>query len=145
MMRQTVALMQRDRKIPISALMQSTAASADHCGKCEWAFRGDKVRGPAIRLETKDGIPSWVVVYYLGIGKIDNLRRKEFYLEREGMFLGASFGNSMTEWCNPSYTDKILSRSSLAVRFAKIFCQCNLKNIIVSFTDQRLIRSSNGD
>ena len=31
-LRQTVALLRRDRKIPISALMQSTAESADRCG-----------------------------------------------------------------------------------------------------------------
>ena len=36
---QTVALLRRDRKIPISALTQSTAESADRCGECEWAFR----------------------------------------------------------------------------------------------------------
>ena len=34
-LRQTVALLRRDRKIPISALMQSIAESADCCGKCE--------------------------------------------------------------------------------------------------------------
>ena len=33
-----VALLRRDRKIPISALTQSTAESADRCGECEWAF-----------------------------------------------------------------------------------------------------------
>ena len=37
-LRQTVALLRRDRKIPISALTQSTAESADCCGECEWAF-----------------------------------------------------------------------------------------------------------
>ena len=31
---QTVALLRRDRKIPISALTQSTAESADRCGEC---------------------------------------------------------------------------------------------------------------
>ena len=34
-LRQTVALLRRDRKIPISALTQSTAESADRCGECE--------------------------------------------------------------------------------------------------------------
>ena len=34
-LRQTVALLRRDRKIPFSALMQSTAESADRCSKCE--------------------------------------------------------------------------------------------------------------
>ena len=37
-MQQTVVFTQRDRIIPISALTQSPAESADHCGKCEWAF-----------------------------------------------------------------------------------------------------------
>ena len=37
-LRQMVALLRRDRKIPISALTQSTAESADRCGECEWAF-----------------------------------------------------------------------------------------------------------
>ena len=37
-LQQTVALLRRDRKIPISALTQSTAESADRCGECEWAF-----------------------------------------------------------------------------------------------------------
>ena len=40
-LRQTVALLRRDRKIPISALTQSTAESAVCCGKCEWALRLD--------------------------------------------------------------------------------------------------------
>ena len=34
-LRQTVVLLRRDRKIPISALMQSTAESADRRGECE--------------------------------------------------------------------------------------------------------------
>ena len=34
-LRQMVALLHRDRKIPISALTQSTAESADRCGECE--------------------------------------------------------------------------------------------------------------
>ena len=34
-MQQMVALMQRDRKIPISALTQSSAESPDPCGECE--------------------------------------------------------------------------------------------------------------
>ena len=38
-LRQTVVLLRRDRKIPISALTQSIAESADHCGECDWAFR----------------------------------------------------------------------------------------------------------
>ena len=38
-LRQMVALLCRDRKIPISALTQSTAESADRCGECEWALR----------------------------------------------------------------------------------------------------------
>ena len=38
-LRQTVALLRRDRKIPISALTQSTAESADRCGECESAFK----------------------------------------------------------------------------------------------------------
>ena len=38
-LRQTVALLRRDRKIPISALTQSTAESADRCSECEWALR----------------------------------------------------------------------------------------------------------
>ena len=37
-LRQTVALLRRDRKIPISALTQSTAESADRCGECESAL-----------------------------------------------------------------------------------------------------------
>ena len=37
-LRQTVALLRRDRKIPISVLTQSTVESADCCGECEWAF-----------------------------------------------------------------------------------------------------------
>ena len=37
-LRQTVALLRRDRKIPNSALTQSTADSADRCGECEWAL-----------------------------------------------------------------------------------------------------------
>ena len=37
-LQQTVALLCRDRKIPISALTQSTAESADRCGECEWAL-----------------------------------------------------------------------------------------------------------
>ena len=37
-MQQMVALTQIDRKIPISALAQSDAESADRCGECEWAF-----------------------------------------------------------------------------------------------------------
>ena len=38
-LRQTVALLRRDRNFSISALTQSTAESADRCGECEWAFR----------------------------------------------------------------------------------------------------------
>ena len=38
-LRQTVALLRRDRKIPISALTQSTAESADRCGECESALK----------------------------------------------------------------------------------------------------------
>ena len=34
-LRQTVALLRRDRKIPISVLTQSTVESADCCGECE--------------------------------------------------------------------------------------------------------------
>ena len=34
-LQQTVALLRRDRKLPISALTQSTAESADRCGKCD--------------------------------------------------------------------------------------------------------------
>ena len=34
-LRQMVALLPRDRKIPISALTQSTEESADCCGECE--------------------------------------------------------------------------------------------------------------
>ena len=34
-MRHMLALIQRDRKIPISVLMKSTAESADHCIECE--------------------------------------------------------------------------------------------------------------
>ena len=37
-LRQTVVLLHRDRKIPISALTQSTAESADRCGECESAL-----------------------------------------------------------------------------------------------------------
>ena len=37
-LRQMVALLRRDRKIPISALTQTTAESADHCSECEWAL-----------------------------------------------------------------------------------------------------------
>ena len=36
---QTVVLLHRDRKIPISVLTQSTVESADCCGECEWALR----------------------------------------------------------------------------------------------------------
>ena len=43
-LRQTVALLRRDRKFPISALTQSTAESADRCGECEWAFKGNLPR-----------------------------------------------------------------------------------------------------
>ena len=32
---QTVVLLRRDRKIPISALTKSTAESADRCSECE--------------------------------------------------------------------------------------------------------------
>ena len=35
---QTFALLHRDRKIPISALTQSTVESADRCSECEWAL-----------------------------------------------------------------------------------------------------------
>ena len=35
---QTVVLLHRDRKIPISVLTQSTVESANRCGECEWAF-----------------------------------------------------------------------------------------------------------
>ena len=38
-LRQTVALLRRYGKIPISALRQSTAESADRCCECEWALR----------------------------------------------------------------------------------------------------------
>ena len=41
MLQQMVELMQRDRKIHIPVLMQSTAESADHCSKCEWALTLD--------------------------------------------------------------------------------------------------------
>ena len=34
----TVAFLQRDRKIPVSELMQSTVESTDSCAWCEWAF-----------------------------------------------------------------------------------------------------------
>ena len=43
-LRQTVALLRRDRKIPISALTQSTAESADCCGECEWALSAPWMR-----------------------------------------------------------------------------------------------------
>ena len=33
----TVAFLQRDRKIPVSELMQSTVESTDSCAWCEWA------------------------------------------------------------------------------------------------------------
>ena len=42
-LRQTVALLRRDRKIPISALTQSTVESADRCGECEWALIGSAI------------------------------------------------------------------------------------------------------
>ena len=35
----TVALCRRDRKIPISALTQSTAETTDCCSECEWALK----------------------------------------------------------------------------------------------------------
>ena len=37
-MRQMVALTQRDRKLPNSALMQPTAEYADCCGNCQRAL-----------------------------------------------------------------------------------------------------------
>ena len=37
--RQTVVLKQRDRKIIISVLTQSTVESADRCSECEWALK----------------------------------------------------------------------------------------------------------
>ena len=35
----TVTFLQRDRKIPISGLTQSTAESADHCVQCEFSLK----------------------------------------------------------------------------------------------------------
>ena len=52
-LRQTVALLRRDRKIPISALTQSTVESADRCGECESAFRKCGSEGSNLQLRIK--------------------------------------------------------------------------------------------
>ena len=53
---QNVVLMQRNRKIPITALTQSTAESADHCGKCEWAFKDDSHELGLTHAATVEGV-----------------------------------------------------------------------------------------
>ena len=80
-LRQTVVLLRRDRKIPISALTQSTAESADRCGECESALRQatDLAVWPDLAKNYHFGIifevigKKNVLRVYLVFGKIFNL------------------------------------------------------------------------